>query len=254
MGNGRHHPLPISGFKPNPPCLATATDCNTALFRSSHYKKGLQHWGSKLKFKVAEFSGAASADGLENGNLTTDLDSKSGRLITPKSPVDTQSPYQPVCPVPAEQQPLNEYQDLRESWFFRWGVVPLRAYLTTIAWVWGLSSLISVPVAAASFPPLKYPTHFALSAAAGSGLIVLFLLVRLYLGWVYVRDRLRNETISYEESGWYDGQMWQKTPTMLSQDRLVADYQVKPILQRLHRTFGVLLVLVLTGCLVWAVA
>ncbi len=167
--------------------------------------------------------------------------------------MDTQSPYQPVCPVPTEQQPLNEYQDLRESWFFRWGTVSLRHYLTTIAWVWVLSSAISIPVAAASFPPLKYPVHFCLSAVAGSGIVVLFLLVRLYLGWVYVRDRLRNATISYEESGWYDGQLWQKTPTMLSQDRLVANYQVEPILQRLHRTFAGLLLMVFVGCLVWVV-
>ncbi len=165
--------------------------------------------------------------------------------------MDTQSPYQPVCPVPSEQQPLNEYQDLRESWFFRWGIVPLRHYLTTIASVWAVSGVVSVPVAASSFPPLKYPIQFCLSAAAGSGVIVLLLLVRLYLGWVYVRDRLHNDTISYEESGWYDGQLWQKTPTMLSQDRLVANYQVKPILQRLERTFGVAALMVLGGCLLW---
>ncbi|HCA61016.1 MAG TPA: DUF1230 domain-containing protein, partial [Synechococcales bacterium UBA8647] len=25
-----------------------------------------------------------------------------------------------VCPVPAEQQPLRQYEELTASWFFRW--------------------------------------------------------------------------------------------------------------------------------------
>jgi hypothetical protein len=25
-----------------------------------------------------------------------------------------------ICLVPAEQQPINEYEDLKKSWFFQW--------------------------------------------------------------------------------------------------------------------------------------
>lgn len=31
-------------------------------------------------------------------------------------------------------------------------------------------------------------------------------------GWSYVGDRLLSAVIPYEESGWYDGQMWVKPP------------------------------------------
>ena len=34
-------------------------------------------------------------------------------------------------------------------------------------------------------------------------------------GWSYVGDRLLSAVIPYEESGWYDGQMWVK-PTEVS--------------------------------------
>ncbi|MCY7277404.1 MAG: CGLD27 family protein, partial [Phormidesmis sp. CAN_BIN44] len=34
-----------------------------------------------------------------------------------------------VCPVPLEQRPINEYQDLKESWFFRWATLDLFAYV-----------------------------------------------------------------------------------------------------------------------------
>lgn len=31
-------------------------------------------------------------------------------------------------------------------------------------------------------------------------------------GWSYVGDRLLSAVVPYEESGWYDGQMWVKPP------------------------------------------
>lgn len=35
---------------------------------------------------------------------------------------------------------------------------------------------------------------------------------RVLQGWSYVGDRLLSAVIPYEESGWYDGQMWVKPP------------------------------------------
>jgi hypothetical protein len=158
----------------------------------------------------------------------------------------------PVCPVPFEQQPINEYQDLRESWFFRWATLDLRSYLVPIAVLWGLSWLLSAPVAAVSFPLAKYPLQFGLSGAAGASVIPALALLRLYLGWIYVRDRLSKETVFYEESGWYDGQTWIKPEEVLQRDRLIVTYQIQPILQRLKRTFGLLLLVFLGGSFVWS--
>jgi Conserved in the green lineage and diatoms 27 len=45
------------------------------------------------------------------------------------------------------------------------------------------------------------------------------MLVRLYLGWSFVQKRLLSATLFYEESGWYDGQMWIKSVDTLMQDR-----------------------------------
>jgi hypothetical protein len=156
-----------------------------------------------------------------------------------------------ACPVPEEQQPLNEYQELKESAFFRSAASDLPQYLKAIAWVWGLAWLVGGPVAAASFAPGKYPLRFFLSGAAGAGLILALALLRLYLGWSYVRDRLLQETIFYEESGWYDGQTWTKPPEILTRDRLIVSYQVQPILKRLKRTFRILILFVCGGSLIW---
>ena len=43
-----------------------------------------------------------------------------------------------------------------------------------------------------------------------------------------------NATVTYEESGWYDGQTWVKTNEVLIQDRLVGTYEVLPIIDRLR--------------------
>ncbi len=156
-----------------------------------------------------------------------------------------------VCPVPAEQQPLNEYEQLKSSGFFRTATLDLREYSTKIGWIWVLWWIVAGPVAAASFAPGKQLAQFLLCGAAGASLGLSLALVRLYLGWSYVRDRLISPTIFYEETGWYDGQNWTKPQELLTRDRLIVNYQVKPYLKRLQITLGLLALLLLTGGIVW---
>ncbi|GET37930.1 CGLD27 family protein [Microseira wollei] len=156
-----------------------------------------------------------------------------------------------VCPVPFEQQPINEYQELKESWFYSWATLQIGSYVTKIAWVWGWSWLVAGPVAAASFAPMKATGKFFLFGGAIASLLMTLVLLRLYLGWWYVRSRLVNPTVFYEESGWYDGQTWVKPLEVLTRDRLLVTYQVQPILGRLVRTFCILAVIFSIGCIVW---
>lgn len=162
-------------------------------------------------------------------------------------------PLSPVCPVPLEQQPIHEYQALRESWFYRWATLDWRRYLTPLLVLWSVSWLVAGPVAAVSFPFEKAPFRFMLSAAGGASLIPALALLRLYLGWFYVRDRLFKENIFYEESGWYDGQVWTKPEEVLQRDRLIVTYQIQPLLKRLQHTFTGLAVIFTSGSLAWIV-
>ncbi len=157
----------------------------------------------------------------------------------------------PVCPVPTEQQPINEYQELKESWFFRWATLRLAGYLKPIVFIWGFSWLLAAPVAAVSFPAAKYPVQFFLSGAAGALVLPTLALIRLYLGWIYVRNRLSQETIFYEESGWYDGQCWQKPAEVLQRDRLIVTYEIRSILRRLQLTFIAIASLLLADGMIW---
>lgn len=58
----------------------------------------------------------------------------------------------------------------------------------------------------------------------------------MYLGWAYVGNRLLSATVEYEETGWYDGQIWVKTPEVLARDRLLGSFSVKPVLTRVKNT------------------
>lgn len=158
-----------------------------------------------------------------------------------------------TCPVPPEQLPLNEYDELKESWFFCWATLPVRPYIQKLLWVWVWSLAIAAPVAAASFPPTKYLAQFLLASTGGAVVFVLLALVRLYLGWTYVAARLADSSVVYEESGWYDGQVWTKPSEVLIRDRLVVSYQIQPLLQRMRTTFGVLAGLLVLGIIAWNV-
>ncbi len=154
-------------------------------------------------------------------------------------------------PVPLEQQPLHEYEQLQASGFFRWATLSLGAYLKGISGVWLGAWVLTGPLAAASFAPQRFPAHFALAAGGGASMLLLLVMARLYLGWAYIRDRLFTEAVVYEESGWYDGDLWVKTPEELAKDRLLVQYQVQPVLQRLRRTLLTLVVVAAVGGLAW---
>lgn len=117
--------------------------------------------------------------------------------------------------------------------------------------VWGMSWLVSGPIAAASFAPMHNPWAFFFCGAGGANFLLLLVLLRLYSGWSYVGDRLYRAVIPYEESGWYDGQQWTKPPEVLSRDRLILTYQVKPVLLRLQWTIGTIFFMVVAGGTVW---
>jgi hypothetical protein len=157
------------------------------------------------------------------------------------------------CPVPKEQQPINEYQELQNSWFFSWAKLAPAKYITKLIWVGVWSLIVTAPLAEASFSIAKSPIQFGVCAIGGSLVFITFAAIRLYLGWIHVKERLYNESVFYEESGWYDGQTWIKTPEILDRDRLIVSYEVQPILKRIQLTFLTILITAIVGISAWMI-
>ena len=155
------------------------------------------------------------------------------------------------CPVPPEQLPINQYQDMSQSWFYRWGSCELWPYLKPLIILWSISWLVTGPVAAASFSPNKYPIDFVMWASAGALVLPTLALIQLYIGWLHVGQRLEQKELFYEESGWYDGQVWLKPEEVLNRDCLIMTYEVQPILRRVRKTIGILVAIGTLLILAW---
>jgi hypothetical protein len=133
------------------------------------------------------------------------------------------------------------------SWFFAWpagGSLPL---IRSLALSWLLVLPVALLVAGGSFTLRHEPLRLAMAAATAAGLLPLLLLSRQWLGWAYVRKRLVAETVEYEESGWYDGQVWEKPIAWRQQDLLVARFQVDPLMRRLRLSAALAAGLLLAG-------
>ncbi|MGB7247957.1 MAG: CGLD27 family protein [Phormidesmis sp.] len=161
------------------------------------------------------------------------------------------SPIGAACPVPTEQIPIKEYESMSESWFYSWGLRDLRGYVVPIVSLWLLSWLLVGPMAAISFVPAKVLSRFIISASLGALLLPTLALVQLYTGWWHVCDRLHRAAVPYEESGWYDGQIWEKPEEVANRDRLIADYQIKPLLLRVRKTFAVIAGILAFSLVTW---
>jgi hypothetical protein len=151
------------------------------------------------------------------------------------------------CPVPPEQRPLQEYAQLLESWFFAWPAAGPGRLLRALLLAWLLALGPCVLVASGSIPLRHDPPRLVVAAAVAAVLLPLLLLFRQWLGWRYVHRRLIRERVEYEESGWYDGQVWEKPLSWRQQDLLVANHEVAPVLRRLGRGMAVAGGLLLAG-------
>jgi hypothetical protein len=137
------------------------------------------------------------------------------------------------CPVPDEQQPLNEYLALKEAFIFRWGTLDIWAYLRVILTIWAGWWIVAAPISAVSFSPSRHLPEFLCLGAIGATVGLFLPLVQMLLGWRYIKSRLQSPTVLYEETGWYDGQTWEKPESDLLKDRLLVSYAVQPVVDKI---------------------
>ncbi|MFM7085388.1 MAG: CGLD27 family protein [Cyanobium sp.] len=152
-----------------------------------------------------------------------------------------------LCPVPPEQRPLSEYEQLLASWFFVWPAGAASVLPRALALSWLALLPPALLVASGSYLLQRHPLLLVFSAMIAALLLPLLLLVRQWLGWSYVQRRLISERVDYEESGWYDGQSWEKPLAWRQRDLLVSQHEVAPVLQRLRRSIGWIVALMVAG-------
>ena len=154
------------------------------------------------------------------------------------------------CPVPREQQPTNEFIELSKSIFFSWPKTKKSLVLVLIKF-WVGTFVIFLVISSGSIYFKTSLLKYILLSFFSSLSIPLLISIRLYLGWNHIFKRLTSEKVEYEESGWYDGQVWEKPLVLKEKESLIASIEVKPILKNLIQVFSIILVLALSGILLF---
>jgi len=152
------------------------------------------------------------------------------------------------CPVPRDQQPTNEFIELSKSIVFSWPKTKKSLILVLIKF-WIGSFLLFLIISSGSIYFKTSLLKYILLSFFSSLSIPLLISIRLYLGWNHVFKRLTSEKVEYEESGWYDGQVWIKPLVLKEKESLIASVEVKPILKNLIQIFTIFLIIALSGIL-----
>ena len=152
------------------------------------------------------------------------------------------------CPVPLEQQPTNEFIELSKSIIFSWPKTK-KSLITILIKFWVGTFILFLIISSGSIYFKKSILKYILLSFFSSLSIPFLISLRLYIGWNHVFKRLNSESVEYEESGWYDGQVWIKPLVLKERESLIASNEVKPILKNLIQIFSIISVLALSGIL-----
>ena len=154
------------------------------------------------------------------------------------------------CPVPKDQQPTNEFIELSKSKLFS---LPKskKSFSLILLKYWFLTFIVFIAISSGSIYFKTYTLRYILLSFFSSLTIPFLISIRLYLGWNHIFKRLTSEKVEYEESGWYDGQVWIKPVNLKEKESLIALLEVKPILKNLIQILSLITSTALFGILLF---
>ena len=154
------------------------------------------------------------------------------------------------CPVPKDQQPTNEFIELSKSKIFTWPKSK-KSFSFILLKFWIGTFFIFVVISSGSVYFETSTLRYILLSFFSSLPIPFLFSIRLYLGWNHIFKRLTSEKVEYEESGWYDGQIWIKPIKLKEKESLIASLEVKPILKNLIQILSIIIIVALIGILLF---
>lgn len=147
-----------------------------------------------------------------------------------------------LCPVPREQRPFYEYLRRKQSSLLGW------VKLNEIGYTKKFFSTLLI-IFLLSFPLINWFINFTydpFQTIIANFIVSLTIQALIYfyffLAWTYTGRRLFSAKVFYEESGWFDGRVWTKPPTILRHERLLYHYQLLPIVTRIGKTLRLICV------------
>ena len=154
-----------------------------------------------------------------------------------------------ICPVPQNQRPINEFNSIRNSWIISWPFLERNIFYRKLMFSWLFITPVSLTISYGSDYLKNNIFELIFLSFTASVAFPILILIRQWLSWVYIYKRLNSEKIEYEESGWYDGQTWEKPISWRERDLLIAQHQIKPILNHLKVIILLLISIIISSLL-----
>jgi len=154
-----------------------------------------------------------------------------------------------ICPVPQNQRPINEFNSIRNSWIISWPFLERNIFYRKLIFSWLFITPVSLTISYGSDYLKNNIFELIFLSFTASVAFPILILIRQWLSWVYIYKRLNSEKIEYEESGWYDGQTWEKPISWRAKDLLIAQHQIKPILNHLKVIILLLISIIISSLL-----
>ena len=141
-----------------------------------------------------------------------------------------------LCPVPETQKPINEYIALKENFLTNWTTLRKEKYYKKIINLYIFFSSISFFF---TFPNISFSGknffNYLIVNLLITNSFLLILFLTLYVNWYQINSRFDVSRLVYEESSWYDTQIWEKPFLLIKNDKLLKTQKIQPIIQRLSR-------------------
>jgi hypothetical protein len=163
-----------------------------------------------------------------------------------------------LCPVPEDQKPLQEYIELKQNPVFNWIFFSKEKYNSNLFLSSGFLFLSSffffsffflskltflAPLASLSETTyLSYFFHFSfLKFFYLIWLIFLFVFCLFFLQIFFtlqnISSHFENSRLVYEEGSWYQGKIWEKSFSLMKNEKLIRIHKIEPSKKRIQITF-----------------
>lgn len=142
------------------------------------------------------------------------------------------------CSIPEDQKPMNEYLETKENIFLNWSSSNPKRYKKILFFI---VFLLFITNALLYFyfenPFFKQKNNILLLIFNSTFNFFFLFLLFFILRWRELNLRFETSRLFYEESSWFDGQIWEKPSFLLKNDRFISKLKIFPIIKRIFKTF-----------------
>jgi len=158
-------------------------------------------------------------------------------------------------------QPANEWQNLKETFLFDWPLQGMPQFAQKVGACFLFWFLFSLPIASETWSADTEVAPRILASVLGGAVPTCLILLRLFFGVKMVADRLDQDAVYFESDerrpttavdlqrlGYRNqGATWIKPEEIAARDKLIKQFEVAPVLDRIQKGTAVLIAVIVLG-------